>query len=93
MAPEDVEGYANEEYTHTAVAALIAAGNADAGLGIYSAAKMYDLDFIPICTETYQFLVDERYKDAPQVQAFLKMLHSPAFADRLKALGGYEIKE
>ncbi|MBE6817716.1 MAG: molybdopterin biosynthesis protein [Ruminococcaceae bacterium] len=93
IAPEDVEGYANEEYTHTAVAALIAAGNADAGLGIYSAAKMYDLDFIPICTETYQFLVDERYRDAPQVQAFLKMLHSPAFAKRLEALGGYALEK
>ena len=43
---EEIDGYTNEEYTHTAVAALIAAGNADAGLGIYSAAKMYDLDFI-----------------------------------------------
>ncbi|MCZ2145980.1 MAG: molybdopterin biosynthesis protein, partial [Anaerolineales bacterium] len=44
--PESVWGYDREEYTHTAVAAAIAAGTADAGLGILSAARIYDLDFV-----------------------------------------------
>ncbi|HSN95388.1 MAG TPA: molybdopterin biosynthesis protein, partial [Anaerolineaceae bacterium] len=39
-------GYQREELTHTAVAAAIAAGTADAGLGIYSAAKIYGLEFV-----------------------------------------------
>lgn len=39
--PSQVNGYTREELTHTAVAAQIAAGTADAGLGIYSAAKLY----------------------------------------------------
>ena len=89
ISPEAVDGYGNEEFTHTAVAALIAAGNADAGLGIYSAARMYDLDFIPICTETYDFLVAEQYRDDPMVRAFLEMLRSPRMKARLKAMGGY----
>ncbi|MBQ6380037.1 MAG: molybdopterin biosynthesis protein [Clostridia bacterium] len=89
IAPEQVEGYRNEEYTHTAVAALIAAGNADAGLGICSAAKMYGLDFIPICNETYEFLVDKRYLDDPMVQAFLEVLYSEQFQNRLEEMGGY----
>ena len=89
LSPEAIDGYGNEEFTHTAVAALIAAGNADAGLGIYSAAKMYDLDFIPICTETYDFLVAEQYRDDPMVRAFLETLRSPQMKARLKAMGGY----
>ena len=86
-----VDGYRNEEFTHTAVAALIASGNADCGLGIYSAAKMYDLDFIEICTEEYDILIDERAYDTEQVQTFLNMIKSEKFKERLKEMGGYKI--
>lgn len=89
LTPDDVSGYENEEFTHTAVAALIAAGNADAGLGIYSAAKMYDLDFIPICNETYEFLVDKNEMNNPMVKAFLDVLYSEEFKKRLEKMGGY----
>ena len=89
LSPQEVDGYHNEEFTHTAVAALIAAGNADAGLGIYSAAKMYHLDFIPICNETYEFLIDQSYIDNPMVKAFLDVLYSEEFKARLAEMGGY----
>ena len=89
LTPQEIDGYHNEEYTHTAVAALIAAGNADAGLGIYAAAKMYDLDFIPIGNETYEFLIDKKYLESPMVKAFLAVLYSDEFQKRLSAMGGY----
>ena len=89
ISPDDIDGYNNEEFTHTSVAALIAAGNADAGLGIYSAAKMYDLDFIPVCNETYEFLIDKRFLDNPMVKAFLEVLYSDEFKARLDEMGGY----
>ena len=88
---KDVEGYRNEEFTHTAVAALIASGNADCGLGIYSAAKMYDLDFIEICTEEYDVLIDEKAYDTELVQTFLDTIRSDKFKARLKEMGGYEV--
>lgn len=90
MDKNDVEGYRNEEFTHTAVAALIASGNADCGLGIYSAAKMYNLDFIEICTEEYDILIDEKAYDTEQVQTFLSTIKSDKFKARLKEMGGYE---
>ncbi len=86
-----VEGYRNEEFTHTAVAALIASGNADCGLGIYSAAKMYDLDFIEICTEEYDILIDDKAYDSEQVQTFLGAIKSDKFKNRLREMGGYEV--
>ena len=89
LTSKEIDGYHNEEFTHTAVAALIAAGNADAGLGIYSAAKMYGLDFIPICNETYEFLIDKSYLDNPMVKAFLDVLYSEEFKARLAEMGGY----
>ncbi len=93
MRAQEIDGYTNEEYTHTAVAALIAAGNADAGLGIYSAAKMYDLDFIPICDEEYDFLISAEYADDPMVRAFLAALRSDDCKERLTRMGGYGLEE
>ena len=92
LSPEDINGYFHEEFTHTSVAALIAAGNADAGLGIYSAAKMYGLDFIPLCNEEYDFLIAEKYVDDEKVRAFLSVLGSEEFKERLSSLGGYTVK-
>lgn len=89
ISPDSVDGYKNEKFTHTAVAALIAAGSADAGLGIYSAAKMYDLDFIPLYNEEYDFLVSEKFADDYRVKAFFEVLHSAGFKKRLREMGGY----
>ncbi|MBQ0014940.1 MAG: molybdopterin biosynthesis protein [Oscillospiraceae bacterium] len=86
----DVYGYEREEFTHTSVAAQIASGTADAGLGIYSAALTYDLDFIPICNEEYDFLIDESAIGSEKIQSFLKVLHSDELKQRLVRLGGYE---
>lgn len=86
-----IEGFATEEFTHTAVAAQIANGNADCGLGIYSAAGMYDLDFIEICVEEYDFLIDEKAYETDCVQAFLKVLRSEEFGKRLSEMGGYRL--
>lgn len=93
LSPNDIDGYYNEEFTHTAVAALVASGNADAGLGIYSAAKMYGLDFIPLCTEKYEFLVLKQYENDPKVKAFLEALSSKELLHRLESMGGYKIDE
>lgn len=84
-----IYGYDREEYTHTSVAALIAGGSADAGLGIYSAAKLYGLDFVPLCEEQYDLLIPDHAWDLPMVQKLIEVLKSEAFRQRIGALGGY----
>ncbi|MDL2327303.1 molybdopterin biosynthesis protein [Ruminococcaceae bacterium OttesenSCG-928-A11] len=86
-----IYGYDREEYTHTAVAALVASGSADAGLGIYSAAKIYGLEFIPVCTEKYDFLLLKEAYGLSAVQRWLETMKSPEFAARLAEMGGYEM--
>ncbi len=85
-------GYGREEYTHTSVAALVAADSADAGLGIYSAAKLNGLDFLPICDEQYDLLVPDYAWDTRLINCLLEVLQTAAFNDRLLALGGYTLK-
>ncbi len=89
--PASIYGYDREEFTHTSVAAQIAAGTADAGMGIYSAAQLYGLDFLPICTEQYDLLIPDSAWDTPMVRRLLEILQSGAFRARLEALGGYEL--
>lgn len=84
-----IYGYEREEFTHTAVAALIAADSADAGLGIFSAAKLYNLDFISICEEQYDLLIPDYAWDTLQLNRLLEVLRSDAFRVRLDQLGGY----
>ena len=88
-----VYGYEREEMTHTSVAAQIANGSADAGMGIYSAAKLYDLDFIPICVETYDLIISDSAWDTPMVQQLIAVLKSDAFAEKMEELGGYTVEQ
>ncbi len=87
-----IYGYEREEFTHTSVAAQIASGSADAGMGIYSAAKMYDLAFIPVCTEQYDLLIPDSAWETPLVQEMLALLRSREFAGKLEELGGYTLR-
>ena len=89
--PAAVYGYDREELTHTSVAAQIASGTADAGMGILSAARLYDLDFLPVCVEQYDLLIPDYAWDTPAVKALLEVLQSPAFRERLEQLGGYTL--
>ena len=87
-----IYGYDREELTHTSVAAQIVSGSADAGMGIYSAAKLYDLDFIPICIEEYDLIIPDHAWDTPQVQQMIAILKSEEFKNKILALGGYTVE-
>ena len=86
---EQINGYDREAATHMAVAAAVGSDGADAGMGILSAAKAMNLDFIPIGPEEYDFAIPVKYLDLPHIQAFLEILQSEEFHRRLDELGGY----
>ena len=89
--PAKVYGYEREEMTHNSVAVQIAGNSADAGMGICSTAKLYDLDFLPICDEEYDILIPDRAWDTPLIRCLLDTLRSDAFRDRIEAMGGYTL--
>jgi putative molybdopterin biosynthesis protein len=80
-------GYANQPKSHNAVAAAIAQGRADWGLAIEPVAKLYGLGFLPVSPEHYDFLVVEKRRERPAVQAFLSALHDERVRARVCALG------
>ena len=89
IRPATVNGYDRIELTHTAVAAQIAAGTADTGLAVMSAAKIFELDFLPITEESYDFAVRADNLDDPRVLAFIDLISSEEIIRRLSKMGGY----
>jgi putative molybdopterin biosynthesis protein len=93
IAPSSVEGYAREEPTHLAVAAAIASGRADAGMGIMAAAQAFRLDFVPLTTEPYDLVVAPGAMESSQLAPLWSLLQSDRFKSSVEELGGYSAKE
>jgi putative molybdopterin biosynthesis protein len=93
ISPGAVGGYAREEPTHLAVAAAVAAGRADAGLGIMAAARAFGLDFVPVAQEPYDLVVAPDALDSPLLAPLWALLHSDRFQAAVTDLGGYSTKE
>jgi putative molybdopterin biosynthesis protein len=90
--PADLAGYTNEEFTHMSVAAAVLSGSADAGLGIFAAAKALDLDFIPVVTEQYDLVIPDAFFESTRIQTILETIVTPEFKARVEALGGYSLE-
>lgn len=88
-----IDGYTYELKTHTAVAAAIAQGRADAGIGIEAAARLYGLDFIPVSWEEYDFLIPVNRLKKKEVATFIKKLKSGILERLVKKIPGYRIPD
>jgi len=53
IAPARIAGFDDEEFTHQAVAAVVASGAAEAGMGVRAVAERFGLAFAPLGRETY----------------------------------------
>lgn len=93
LEASQVVGYEREVFTHLAVAAAVASGAADAGLGILAAARALRLDFIPIAEERYDLALRRDFLELPRVQAVLELITTPEFRARVEALGGYDLRD
>ncbi len=86
-----IQGYNQEEYTHLAVAAAVASGRADCGLGIAAAAQALDLDFIPLFQERYDLVIPAQYYESHLLAPLLALLQEPAFRQAVAGLPGYDV--
>ena len=93
IKPETIQGYKHEEFTHMSVAVAVLNTTADAGLGIYAAAKALNLEFIPVVTEQYDLIIPEEYFEKENIKILMDTISSKAFQSRVKALGGYHTEK
>jgi putative molybdopterin biosynthesis protein len=88
---EQVAGYTAVVRSHLAAAEAVAAGLADAAIGVRAAALALGLGFLPLARERYDLAIPARFFEHPPVQALLETLTSPLFRLEVEALGGYDV--
>jgi putative molybdopterin biosynthesis protein len=93
LEPEAINGYAREEHTHLAVAAAVAAGRADCGLGVLAAARAFGLGFVPVAREPYDLVLLSDSIEDELLAPLWSLLESPDFRRSVEELGGYDTAE
>lgn len=93
ISAQKITGYEIEEFTHAAVAAMIASAAADTGLGVSAAARRFSLEFIPLAQEDYYLACRRDILCRPAMQVLLAVLASPAWRESLTLEPGYEAIE
>ncbi len=91
VSADSIKGYNEEEYTHLGVAAAVASGRADCGLGIAAAAQALDLDFHPLFQERYDLVIPMRYAESELLAPLFAILGEPDFRDGISKLPGYDV--
>jgi molybdopterin molybdotransferase/putative molybdopterin biosynthesis protein len=80
-------GYAAQARTHNAVAAAVAQRRADWGVAISAVASRYDLGFLPLEPECFDFAAPKERLERAPVRRFLALLDDPVVRARLAEMG------
>ncbi len=87
---EKVSGYERVGYGHLAVAYMVLTGDADCCLATRSAAQSFQLDFVPLQSERYDFVMRRQTLETPAAQAFVDVLQRASLRRKLEVLAGYD---
>ncbi|MBZ0281617.1 MAG: molybdopterin biosynthesis protein [Anaerolineae bacterium] len=91
--PTSIVGYEHEEYTHLAVAAAVASGIAECGLGMRNSAIAMKLDFVPVSWERYDLAIPDAHLHHPGIVRLLEIVKSSSFQQALAEQPGYNTRE
>jgi molybdate-binding protein len=90
VVTDTIQGFDRPEFTHAAVAAYVASGMADASFGVETAARRFDLDFVPVIRERYFFACNSDALASPLMAAALAAMQSADLRNTLGGLAGYD---
>ncbi len=92
IAHGSIRGYEREEYTHLAVAAAVAGGRADVGVGVLSAARAMGMGFVELGTEQYDLVIPGEFYGSDLLEPLLDLIRTKDFRRQIDALGGYDTR-
>lgn len=90
LSTDSIHGYGREEYSHLTVAAAVASGRADCGLGVRAAADALNLDFIPLYEERFDLVIPVDFYQHPKLAPLLEVLDDTSFQRQVNDLPGYD---
>ena len=92
IIPSKINGYEKEVYTHFEVGLSILSKEADVGIATIAVSKLLGLPFIPITHESFDMILDQSTFFEKGIQAFIEILNSHEFRNRVERLGSYDFK-
>ncbi len=92
IAPSKINGYEKEVYTHFEVGLSILSKEADVGVATIAVSKLLGLSFIPITQESFDMILDQSTFFEKGIQAFIEILNSHEFRNRVERLGSYDFR-
>lgn len=90
---EKINGYRYQVKSHTAVAVAIKQGRADAGIAVEYVAHVFNLDFIPLTWEQYDFLVNKSSMEKAEVKSFIEYIKSSEARKLIDSTPGYRVPD
>jgi excisionase family DNA binding protein len=93
ISSQKIAGYTTEVNTHFEVGLSILSGTANVGIATVAVAKFLGLDFIPLTRERFDMVLSQSTFFGKAAQAFIELLHSRDFREKVQRIGGYDPKE
>jgi excisionase family DNA binding protein len=93
ISTSNINGYEREVYTHFEVGLSILSKEADVGIATVAICKLLGLPFIPITQECFDMILDQSTFFEKGIQAFIEILNSQEFRNRIGGLGSYDFKD
>ncbi len=89
-----IAGYSTEALTHSALARLVASGDADVGIGVRAAAVAEDVDFIPLFHERFDLVFDAARLEADaRFEPLRERIDMRDFRRKVASMAGYDATE
>jgi len=92
ISTSNINGYEREVYTHFEVGLSILSKEADVGIATVAVSKLLGFPFIPITQECFDMILDQSTFFEKGIQAFIEILNSQEFRNRIGRLGSYDFK-
>lgn len=93
ISPSEINGYQTLAQNHTGIAAMVAFGEADVGVGIKSVALLTDLDFISLQKEHYDLVLLKKTNHIDFIEKIQAVLQNKKFQEELALIGNYDLTD
>ena len=91
--PSHIDGYDNEAYTHLEIGLSVLSNETDVGVATIAVSQLLGLFFIPITSERFDMILDQRTFFQAGVQTLMEVLRSDSFRGRVAKLGNYDFRD
>src|SRR5215471_7773191 len=93
LRAKDIRGYDRVAFGHLSAAHAVLAGEADCCIATRSAAQTFGLDFVPLRSEQYDFVLQRETLHLPAVEALVDALQRASLRRKLETLAGYDTSQ